>query len=206
VKEIRYRDGAWPGDVRCILKDGSSFAVPKFFFNHLISSYVIERCLLCVDLASEGADLSVADAWGVDSTREGGFSLVVSRSDRGEAVVSRAMESGVLEGRCVELPSALRMHAHGFDLKKTGAWLRIRRRERRSQPVPRYDLPPGPCGRGRRLAEFFFRLQFALGRTSWCRWLVDRIPFSWIGRLYQVARVVWRRAAARRLPAGGGKR
>ena len=54
VAEIRYRDGLWPGQVRCILKDGRSFAAPKFQFNHLISFYAVERCLLCATCAEAG--------------------------------------------------------------------------------------------------------------------------------------------------------
>jgi len=198
VAGIRYRDGAWPGEVRCELADGRSFAVPKFHFNHLISFYVLERCLLCTDLAAEGADISVADAW--DRAREAageGRSLVVARSARGEAVVAGALARGVLEGEEIDLDRAVRMHAHGFQLKKTGAFLRIKSLERRGRPVPHYDLPVPSVPWGRRFVEKLVAAHFALCHTRLARWLVDRVPFGLVGRVYDLARIVWKRAAAR---------
>jgi coenzyme F420 hydrogenase subunit beta len=201
VAGIRYRDGAWPGQVRCLLKDGRSFAVPKFHFNHLISFYVVGRCLLCADLAAEGADLSVADAWDSGGGAHGGSSLVISRTGRGESVLSDLAARGVIQGPEIPLERALAMHAHGLDLKKTGALLRIERRRRRGMPVPQYDLPRPAAPPARRLGEVLVSAHFRLLGTGPARWLVDRIPFGLVGRAYVGARTVWKDAAARKYAA-----
>lgn len=198
VAEIRYRDGAWPGNIRCILKDGHSVAAPKFQFNHLISFYVMERCLLCTDLAAEGADISVADAWDASTEVHGGSSLVITRTGRGESAVSDLAARGVLDVEETGLDRALAMHAHGIDLKKTGAFLRIQRLSQSGKPVPQYDLPQ-PCPTlGRWMVEVLVSAHFRLLRTRPARWLVDRIPFGLLGRVYVGARVVWRNAAAKK--------
>jgi len=204
VAEVRYRDGAWPGNVRAILRDGRSVAAPKFQFNHLISSYVVPRCLLCTDLAAEGADVSVADAWDMPSGTEGGSSLVVSRTERGEAVVAELAARGVLSAEEVSLERALAMHAHGIDLKKTGALLRIERLAQQGRPTPQYDLPEPEVPLRRRLAEVLVSGHFRLMRTRAARWMVDRIPFGLVGRVYVIARKIWKDAAARKY-AGGKK-
>jgi len=198
VTQIRYRDGAWPGSVRAILRDGRTVAAPKFQFNHLISFYVVERCLLCADLAAEGADVSVADAWDTGPESEGGSSLVVSRTDRGEAVVADLAARGVLAADEIGLERALAMHAHGLDLKKTGALLRIRRLAQRGRPAPQYDLPEPRAPLRRQLAEVLVSGHFRLLRTRWARWIVDRIPFGLVGRVYVVARRIWKDAAAKK--------
>ena len=203
VAAIRYRDGAWPGQVRCVLKDGRSFAAPKFEFNHLISFYVLERCLLCTDLAAEGADIAVADAWSTGKDGQGGSSLVISRTARGEATISDLAARGVLAAEEIGLTQALAMHAHGLDLKKIGAFLRIAKLAQRGKPVPRYDLPaPDPPLR-RRLAEVLVFGHFRLLRTRLARWIVDRVPFGLLGWMYVGARTVWNNVAARKYASRG---
>ncbi len=201
IAEIRYRDGAWPGQVRCRLKDGRSFAVPKFEFNHLISFYVMQRCLLCTDLAAEGADISVADAWGAEPTATTGASLVVTRTARGEAVVADCAARDIIATQDVSLARALTMHAHGLDLKKTGASLRIAARASRGQPVPQYDTPAPHVPWQRQVAETLVSAHFRLLGTPVARWLVDRVPFHLLGRVYTAARTVWKGAAARKYTA-----
>ncbi len=187
VAEIHYRDGAWPGSVRCLLNSGRSFSSPKFQFNHLISFYAVERCLLCADLAAEGADISVADAWDKRPEAGAGSSLVISRTTRGESIVADLARRGVIKAEDISLEQALAMHAHGIDLKKTGALLRIQRLAQRGRPSPQYDLPGPNPPLGRQLAEVFISGQFRLLRTRPARWIVDHIPFGLIGSVY-----VWR--------------
>jgi coenzyme F420 hydrogenase subunit beta len=198
VASIRYRDGQWPGQVRCVLEDGRSFAAPKFYFNHLISFYVVERCLLCTDLAAEGSDISVADAWGATGERREGSSLILSRTPRGEATVADLVARGVLDAEEIGLDRALAMHAHGLDLKKTGAFLRIQSLARRGKPIPQYDLPEPSPSPGRQLAEVLLSSHFRLCQTRPARWIIDHIPFGLVGRVYVGARTVWKSVAARK--------
>ncbi len=198
VAEIRYRDGIWPGKVRCILKNGRSFAAPKFQFNHLISFYTVERCLLCADLAAEGADVSVADAWDAGDGVGLGSSLVVSRTERGESIISDLITRGIIDAEEIELDQALAMHAHGLDLKKTGALLRIQGLKRRGRPAPQYDLPEPNPPLKRRMAEALVSAHFRLLRSRPARWILDCIPFGLIGHVYVGARTVWRHSAAKK--------
>ncbi|HNQ23983.1 MAG TPA: Coenzyme F420 hydrogenase/dehydrogenase, beta subunit C-terminal domain [Phycisphaerae bacterium] len=198
VAEIRYRDGAWPGQVRCVLKDGRSFAVPKFQFNHLISSYVLDRCLLCTDLAAEGADISVGDAWGVEPEQGSGSSLVISRTERGEATMAELVSRGVLAAEEIEVERAVAMHAHGLDLKKTGSFLRLRRLARKGRPVPQYDVSAPRPSLVRRGIEVLISAHFRIMRTRLARAIVGRIPFGLVGPVYVGARTVWKSVAARK--------
>ena len=102
VAEIRYREGRGRDKCGAGSKTGGSRAVPKFHFNHLISFYVVGRCLLCADLAAEGADVSVADAWDAGEAG-GGSSLVVSRTARGESAVADLAARGVLKAEEIDL-------------------------------------------------------------------------------------------------------
>jgi len=201
VAEIRYRDGRWPGNVRCVLKDGRAFSIPKVHFNHLISAYVLPRCLLCADLAAEGADVSAGDAWDTQRERNGeGRSLVVTRTPRGERAVADAVSSGLLDAEDVSLSQALAMHAHALDLKKVGALLRIEALKKKGLPAPVYDLPAPRVSWRRRAAEALLGLHFRLCRSRLGRWIVDRLPFGTVGPVYDAARIVWRRRAASQGP------
>jgi coenzyme F420 hydrogenase subunit beta len=200
VAEIRYREGLWPGNVYCILKNSRWFARPKFEFNHLISFYAVERCLLCADLAAEGADISVADAWNAGDGTSRGSSLIVSRTALGESTVADLIAREVIDidVEDIELDEALAMHAHGLDLKKTGALLRIQNLQRHGRPAPQYDLSGANPPIGRRLAEVLVSAHFRLLRTRPARWIADRIPFGLIGGAYVGARMLWKNAAAKK--------
>lgn len=156
------------------------------------------RCLLCADLAPEGADLSAADAWDMPED-DGGWSLLVSRTDRGESVASAMVDRGVLHAEEIDLERALAMHAHGLDLKKTGVLPRIERLARQGRATPAYDLAEAPVSLRRRLVEWCVGRHFRVLRTPAARWLLDRTPFALLGGVYSVARRVWKRFAANRL-------
>ncbi len=197
VAQIRYRDGRWPGNVRCVLTDGRAFSIPKVHFNHLISAYVVPRCLLCADLAAEGADVSAGDAWDRQRERSGeGRSLIITRTVRGERAVADAVSNGLLDAEEIDLERALAMHAHALDLKKVGALLRVEALRKRGQPGPVYDLPVPRVSWRRRAAEALVGLHFRLCGGRLGRWIVDHLPFGAVGPLYDAARIVWRRRAA----------
>ena len=53
------------------------------------------------------------------------------------------------------------MHAHGLDLKKIGALLRIQNLKQRGRPAPQYDLPQPNPSITRRMAEVLVSAHFA---------------------------------------------
>ena len=63
IKNIQYRHGEWPGNMRVEMKSGKNFQLPKFHANYLIPFHMIKRCIYCIDASNEFTDISVGDAW-----------------------------------------------------------------------------------------------------------------------------------------------
>lgn len=193
VTGLEYRAGEWPGNMRVTLDDGRLIELPKFHANYLIPFHIMQRCLLCTDLANEFTDLAGGDAWAPKYEQRGqGFSFVVSRSRKGDEVIDEMTAAGLLDLRPAGLDEALEMHSHGYDLKKRGAFIRLRRRAKKG-PAPRYgyDLPEPPWKR--RVFESVLGGIFRVCRWRASRSLVDKIPQRWMGRLFVFARTVWKR-------------
>ena len=185
VAEIRYRDGLWPGNVRCILKDGRSLRSTQVSIQS--PDLVLCRRKMLV-MRGPGRGRGGYLGWptpGIAGNGAGrGSSLVVSRTERGESTVADLVARGVIEAEEIDLDQALAMHAHGLDLKKTGALLRIQGLKQRGRPAPQYDLPEPNPPISRRLAEVLVSAHFRLLHTRPARWILDRIPFGLIGRVY----------------------
>lgn len=197
IAYLAYREGKWPGSFLVRARDGRERSIPKLHFNQAIPFYVNRRCLFCVDLANELADVSVGDGWAREGEGGEGWSIVIARSERGERLVERAIAGGALAAERIDAAAAARMHAHAFDLKKRGAFLRLALWARFGCAVPRYDRRPPRVGAGRRLAEALVSAQFAFCSSAAGRALFAVLPLGAAGRLFALARSVWMRGAAR---------
>ena len=197
VERIAYREGEWPGSFTVRTRDGRVRSVPKLHFNQAIPFYVNRRCLFCIDLASELADLSVGDGWMKEGSGGGGWSVVLLRSEEGERVFREALASNALAAEEISIEDAARMHAHAFDLKKHGAFLRLGLWRRFGCAVPRYDRPAPREPFGRRAAELFVSAQFALASSRPGRLLFAALPLGATGRLFAALRSLWMRRASR---------
>ncbi len=167
----------------------------KFFANYLIPFHMMKRCWYCMDGSNEFADISVGDAWApVYEERGKGFSIVVSRSQKGTTLLHE-MER---EKRITLIPQteeeAVKMHSHMFDNKKRGAFIRIHRRRYK----PDYQLEdPGNINFKRRLFEGVLQLIYTLLRTKIMTWIVDKLPSEWVGRTFDRFKVFWKKRTYR---------
>ncbi|MGD1048873.1 MAG: Coenzyme F420 hydrogenase/dehydrogenase, beta subunit C-terminal domain [Candidatus Krumholzibacteriaceae bacterium] len=194
---LSYREGAWPGSLTARTVDGRVRSISKLDFNQVIPFYVNRRCLFCVDLTSELADLSVGDGWAKEG-RDGGWSVVLVRSEHGERIFDRAVVEGSIVAERITIEEAEEMHAHAFDLKKTGAFLRLRLWSGWGFAVPRYDRPTRRAGLARRMLEVPVSLQFAFASSRAGRALFAILPVRPVGRLFRLLRTLWMRSASRR--------
>jgi coenzyme F420 hydrogenase subunit beta len=198
VARLSYREGAWPGSFAVRTADGEERSISKLDFNQVIPFYINRRCLFCVDLTNELADLSVGDGWAKEESGGEGWSIVLVRTEAGARVFDRARRDGVIEAEPIGLEAAERMHSHAFDLKKTGSFLRLRLWRRWGCAVPRYDRPGPRAGAARRLFEVALSLQFAGASSRAGRAVFGLFPAQALGRFFRLVRRRWMRSTARR--------
>jgi coenzyme F420 hydrogenase subunit beta len=195
VTSLSFREGEWPGNLHLVLSSGRTIELPKFHANYLIPFHIMKRCLLCTDLANELTDLSAGDAWApVYEERGKGFSVVVARSDAGGTILRDMEDAGRLCLSSLGASEAVRMHSHGFDLKKRGAFIRIALRRRLGRDVPVYGYEPRRFPPSRYVLEVVIVTLFALLGTRPARWCLERISPRLMGRIFARFRTLWKKS------------
>lgn len=193
VTELRYREGEWPGYLQVRTQSGRVLRAKKFYYNYLIPFYITRSSLLSVDFTNELTDISVGDAWNPRyEAQGGGFSVIIARSKKGEDLLTEMQQKGVLKLEEIELEEALSMHAHMLDFKKRGAFIRMQWRKTWGRRAPDYGYRPTSIPLSRKLVEMVIPFIFSLGRTRCCRWLVEQIPLTVIGPLFEKLRQAWK--------------
>lgn len=101
TERFRYRGDGWPGYATARTKDGRTQRMTYAeSWGSILSHHVQFRCKICPDGSGGFADVVCGDAWDCDAEGypvfgEGeGRSLVLSRTGRGEALVSDAVHAG----------------------------------------------------------------------------------------------------------------
>ena len=194
VTSLKYRAGEWPGKMEITLKDGRIFSIKKFYANYLIPFYIMRRCLLCTDLTNEFADLSVGDGWApVYKERGKGWSVILGRTPLGASLLHEMESEKHIELYPISEDAAANMHSHGLDLKKRGAFLRIKFRKWQKSPVPSFGYTLENASFFRHVEELAQVLVFWVCSWKFSRWLVNFIPLRLIGGLFQLLRTIWMR-------------
>lgn len=110
ITAFRYRGDGWPGFAKATGPDGSTASMTYAdSWGNILSSHVQHRCKICPDGTGGHADVVCADAWECDDKgyplfeEQDGISLIVSRSQRGEALVVEAQAAGVLKTASFDL-------------------------------------------------------------------------------------------------------
>jgi coenzyme F420 hydrogenase subunit beta len=103
IAAFRYRGDGWPGFATAQLADGRSFRMDyDTSWGNILNRHLQFRCKICPDGIGEFADIVCADGWHCDENGEPlfdeqeGRSIVLTRSAKGEAALTRAMESGAI--------------------------------------------------------------------------------------------------------------
>ena len=189
IVDLRYRDGEWPGNLRITLRNGRVLKAEKFHYNYLIPFYITESSLQAVDFSNELTDISVGDAWSPKHEKERkGFSVILTRSESGEAIVTEMIDQGLLSAEEISIDDALDMHGHMIDFKKRGSFLRNRRKSAR----PFYGYEPIEIPLARRAVERILQIVFFIGRTNLARRAVEKIPLRMVGPCFNFIRISWK--------------
>ena len=100
---FRYRGNGWPGLATATRTDGSTRQMTYAeSWGNILSRHVQFRCKICPDGTGGFADVVCADAWETDVQgyplleERDGSSLVVTRTDKGAALVQAAVDAGGL--------------------------------------------------------------------------------------------------------------
>ena len=138
---FRYRGYGCPGATHAETKDGRSVdeSYLEFWYGPWGWTHQF-RCKICPDPTGEMTDISVADAWpgGRPVTDEwGGWSLFVSRTPRGDALMREAYEAGVVHLEPSEIEAMHECQPHQV-VKKQGMVARLAAIDHEHQVGPRF--------------------------------------------------------------------
>jgi len=198
ISKLWFRYGEWPGNMRIEMKNGRIIQLPKFHANYLIPFHILKNSLLCTDLSNEFTDVSGGDAWApVYEERGKGFSMVISRSKKGQEILEKMLSEGYLSLQHIDENEAITMHSHGYDLKKRGAFIRMKFRRMIGLPVPDYGYELKGFPLSRYLMEMIITPLFLVLGTPPARWIVEKIPPAFLGRIFERSRKIWKKSTYR---------
>ena len=110
LASFRYRGDGWPGFATAVRKDGSSERMTYFeSWGGRLSKTVQFRCKICPDAVGGVADVACADAWYGDERgyplfeEQEGRSLLIGRTEAGEALIANALAAGAIRVEPVAL-------------------------------------------------------------------------------------------------------
>tara|TARA_Y100001970_G_C14259267_1_gene878358 strand:+ start:7120 stop:8445 length:1326 start_codon:yes stop_codon:yes gene_type:complete len=196
ITSLKWREGDWPGCLEIRTASGRILRTPKVYYNYLIPFFITQTSLQSMDFVNEFADLSVGDAWSPAFEVEGGgHSVVVTRSNHMEKIISEMIKNKLLILKEEDPIKASDMHGHMLDFKKRGGYLRNKWRKILGKHSPNYGYRPSQIYPSRIIAEIIISLIFAIGKTKTARWIVSRLPESFIGPIFNNLRLAWKNAS-----------
>ncbi len=208
VERIEYRHGDWPGKIRLkILGQDEPVVIPRIRGNSRwkILRYVVAfqgywmlpRCRICPDQVSDFADIAVGDPHLPRfRARTGpGFSIVLTRSARGESIVGSAIGAGRLREEPLSREEAIASQGATLDNRRNAmTYARVARRLGFIPPMitPYARTVPGPFLR-HRVSAWVDLAKLAAPRNRAARLLY--IPLQVFEYLFLTLapREIWRR-------------
>jgi coenzyme F420 hydrogenase subunit beta len=128
VRRFRYRGDGWPGFATAITAEGHSGRLSYAeSWGGILAREVQMRCKICADGVGGAADLAAADAWhgGADGYPDfdeaDGRSLLIARTERGEALVRAAAAAGVIISAPARVDDIIAMQPHQARRKQLAA-------------------------------------------------------------------------------------
>lgn len=195
IRSLYFRHGEWPGNMRVETVDGKIVELKKFHANYLIPFHILKNSLYCTDLTNEYTDISGGDAWApVYEERGKGYSIIIGRSKMGQTLLEEMREEGWLNYSQIKEDEAITMHSHGYDLKKRGSFIRIRFRRFFGKSIPNYGYTLSGFGFRRHFMEAIISAMFSILGTSQARWLVEQFSPTFIGRIFEKSRTIWKKS------------
>jgi coenzyme F420 hydrogenase subunit beta len=183
IGSLAYRSGNWPGGLLIKGKDGREAFVPKRLYNYLNLLHVPARCLLCPDLTNEFADISVGDAWERSPDQGGGWSRMIVRNDRGQAMLSESLISGNLSVEDSSKAALLKSSGHLVRYKKVGFFIR----NKLSRHRPAFDLKGPEMTFKDKMGGALFYGAIQLLRNRLAKYLIGWLPIGSAGKIFGLA-------------------
>jgi coenzyme F420 hydrogenase subunit beta len=195
ITKLYFRYGEWPGNMRIELKSGRIIELKKFHANYLIPFHILRNSLYCTDFTNEFTDISGGDAWApVYEERGKGFSMIISRSTKGEAILSQMISEGAIDFKQIEENEAIDMHSHGYDFKKRGSFIRIRFRKWLGKSIPEYGYEIKGFPFSRYIMELIISTMFILLSTRMARWTIEQFSPRFVGNVFERTRTLWKKS------------
>ena len=194
IVSLKWRAGNWPGYLEIKTATGKILKSPKVYYNFLIPFFVTQTSLQSMDFVNEFCDLAVGDAWSpkFESQKNGGFSLIVSRTKEMSAILVKMQENKLLSLSTESKEKAGEMHGHMIDFKKRGSYLRNKWRLITGRLAPDYAYKPENIPISRIFVECFISTIFAIGHTKLAQWILQFIPEKIIGPIFNLTRLKWK--------------
>ncbi len=193
VTSLKWRAGEWPGYLEIRTAAGRVLTSKKIYYNFLIPFFVTQNSLQSMDFTNEFCDLSVGDAWSPRfEALGGGHSVITTRTQVMEAVINEMCHDKLLLAEPVDAAESLAMHGHMLDFKKRGSYIRNRLRRALGRAAPDYGLRPDPLPKARWAVEFVVSFLFLVGGTRVARKILEWLPESIIGPLFNRLRLLWK--------------
>ena len=120
--------------------------------------------------------------------------MIIFRSGEAEALLDEMIQEDWITAWPVEEEEAIRMHSHGYDLKKRGTFIRMQFRRWLGLPNPDYGYKLKGFPLARYLMEIIISSLFLILGTPPARFIADRIPMRWMGIIFETARTRWKKA------------
>jgi len=144
VVAIDYRGGQPPGGLVAMTKDRRilHIATKHEYTWHFLApvSYKRDRCLMCVDFASELADVSVGDIFQDANSPNRNVVATIARTPVGEEMVDLARQCGKIAVEPHD-PHLIPASGTGWESKKHAGMYRLIQRKAHGWPVPNYQYP-----------------------------------------------------------------
>jgi coenzyme F420 hydrogenase subunit beta len=100
LHDLRYRGEGWPGRFKAAYDGGKEKSLSYSEAWGALTRYRPARCHLCPDGLGRVADIACGDAWDkFEENGDNGRSLIIVRTERGRAMLHRAMAAGYVEAR-----------------------------------------------------------------------------------------------------------
>ena len=118
--------------------------------------------------------------------------MVAARTPQAEALLQEMAAAGALVLDETSLDDALSMHGHMLDFKKRGAFIRLNWRRKLGRRVPDFGYRPAHIPPSRQLVELVISGIFLVGGTRPARRLIEALPLSLVGPLFNTLRKTWK--------------
>lgn len=144
VTAFRYRGDGWPGSAVATLDDGTTRRMTYHdSWGKILSKEIQFRCKICPDAVGGAADVACADAWYGDDkgypsfAEQQGRSLVMTRTARGDALLTEAIAAGRIVAEPLE-PAEIAKMQPSQARRKREMIARLAAVAVAGRPVPRY--------------------------------------------------------------------